>query len=346
MNQTNQKRYSLDLITMGRSSLDLYANDIGVPFVNIRSFAAYVGGCPTNISVGARRLGLHSAVLTAVGDDPVGDFILYFLQQEGVVTTFIPRKPGYRSSAVVLGIEPPDRFPLVYYRARAADLQLTIDDVVVTPIDETRVLLITGTGLSQEPSRSATFFAAERAHEAGVTVVLDLDFRPDQWEEVRAFGINVRAVLPLVDVVIGTEEEIKATILMNPAHLHVGHSQISDAHVEGNLVTASTSLLRRGPKVLVQKRGAAGCRLHLAHEGAPVEQIDVPGFAVTVQNVLGAGDAFAAGLLYGLLQGWEWYQAARFANACGALLVTRHGCANFMPTIAEVQAFIEEQGGF
>ena len=107
---------SYDVITMGRSSIDLYSNDIGAPFVEITSFAAYVGGCPTNISVGTRRLGLRSALLTAVGDDQVGNFILHFLRREGVETEFIPRKPGYRSSAVVLGIEPPDRFPLTYYR--------------------------------------------------------------------------------------------------------------------------------------------------------------------------------------------------------------------------------------
>ncbi len=123
---------SFDLITMGRSSIDLYANDIGAPFEEIDSFAAYVGGSPTNIAVGARRLGLEVALLTAVGDDKVGDFILKFLRDEGVETRYIPRKPGTRSSAVLLGIEPPDRFPLVFYRDNAADIQLTIDDVLAT----------------------------------------------------------------------------------------------------------------------------------------------------------------------------------------------------------------------
>src|SRR6202165_2647285 len=132
---------SYDVIAMGRSSIDLYSNDVGAPFVDITSFAAYVGGCPTNISVGTRRLGLRAALLTAVGDDQVGNFILHFLQREGVETRFIPRKPGRRSSAVVLGIEPPDRFPLTYYRENAADIQLTIDDVLVTPIAARHTLL-------------------------------------------------------------------------------------------------------------------------------------------------------------------------------------------------------------
>src|SRR5438132_8520613 len=175
-----------DLIAMGRSSIDLYSNDIGAPFEEITGFAAYVGGCPTNISVGTRRLGMQSALLTAIGDDQVGDFILHFLRREAVETQFIPRKPGRRSSAVVLGIEPPDRFPLTYYRDNCADIELTIDDVLAVPLAHSHALLITGTGLSKEPCRSATLFAAEMARLAGATILLDMDFRPDQWHDQRA----------------------------------------------------------------------------------------------------------------------------------------------------------------
>src|SRR5919204_2638280 len=182
---------------MGRSSIDLYSNDVGTPFERITSFAAYVGGSPTNISVGARRLGLRSALLTGIGEDPVGDFVLSFLDREGVDTRYIVRKPGHRTSAVVLGIEPPDRFPLVFYRDNCADIELTIDDVLAVPIDEVGVFQFAGTNLSREPSRSATMFAAERAKEAGARVVLDLDFRPDQWHDARAFGIAIRSSLRL-----------------------------------------------------------------------------------------------------------------------------------------------------
>src|SRR5947208_3766588 len=194
MNTTTR---SYDVIAMGRSSIDLYSNNIGAPFVDITSFAAYVGGCPTNISVGTRRLGLRSVLLTAVGEDPVGDFVLHFLEQEGVVSKFIPRKAGRRTSAVILGIEPPDKFPLVYYRDNCADIELTIEDVLAAPIAQSRVLLISGTGLSREPSRSATIFGAERARDSGTKVVLDLDFRPDQWHDARAFGAPIRSLLPL-----------------------------------------------------------------------------------------------------------------------------------------------------
>jgi 5-dehydro-2-deoxygluconokinase len=331
-----------DLIAMGRSSIDLYSNDVGAPFAEITSFAAYLGGCPTNISVGARRLGLRAALLTAVGVDPVGDFIMHALAREQVETRYIPRKPGRRSSAVVLGIEPPDRFPLVYYRDNCADIELTIDDVLAAPIAGARCLLISGTGLSKEPSRSATLFAAEQARRAGAEVALDLDFRPDQWHDPRAFGVTLRAALRLVDIVIGTEDEINAAMLVDPRQITLTQSQVSDARVSGDIDAAIGGLLALGPRALLQKRGAMGARVHLATDAKP---IDAPGFPVQVYNILGAGDAFAAGFLYGHLNGWDWYRAARLGTACGAIVVTRHGCANFMPTYDEAIAFAEEHGG-
>ncbi len=337
---------SYDVIAMGRSSIDLYSNDIGAPFVDITSFAAYVGGCPTNISVGTRRLGLQSVLFSAVGEDQVGNFVLHFLQREGVVTEFISRKPGRRTSAVVLGIEPPDRFPLTYYRDNCADIELNIDDVLATPLADSRVLLITGTGLSKEPSRSATLFAAEMARQAGVTVVLDIDFRLDQWQDTRAFGVILRSVLRLVDIVIGTEDEINAAMLTSIDQIRLTHSQVSDARVSGDIDAAIDALLKLGPRALLQKRGVAGARVHLLANDGSTTQTDVPGFQVEVQNILGAGDAFASGFLYGFVKDWGWYKAARLGNACGAILVTKHGCANFMPTHDEVMAFIQDHGGF
>lgn len=333
---------SFDLVTMGRSSIDLYANEVGAAFVDIQSFAAYVGGSPTNIAVGAQRLGLKTAVVTAVGEDPVGDFILKFLVAEGVETRFISRKPGTRTSAVILGIEPPDKFPLVYYRDNCADNQLSIDDVLIAPVADCRVFEFSGTGLSREPSRSATLFAAESARAAGATVVLDLDFRPNQWHDARAFGVTVRSALPLVDLVLGTEDECKAVTLTRPGAVEVQHSQISGARVTGDLGSAVQAILRRGPKVVVVKCGERGATCYLP-DGTRRE---VPGFPVEVYNVLGAGDAFAAGYLYGHIKGWDCYRAARMGNATGAIVVTRHGCANFMAYEAEALNFIAERGGF
>jgi len=332
-----------DLLTMGRSSIDLYANDIGAAFEDIRSFAAYVGGSPTNIAVGAQRLGLRTALLTAVGDDKVGDFILAFLRREGVETAFVPRKPGARSSAVVLGIEPPDRFPLVFYRDNAADARLTLDDVLAAPVAECAALEVSGTGLAREPARSATFLACERARAAGRTVYLDLDFRADQWHDARAYGVVVRSLLPLVDVALGTVEEVNAAMLQRVEDVEITHQQISAPIVRGDVDANVAAMLSTpvGPEAVVLKRGREGARIHL--RGG--ETLDAPGYPVEVVNVLGAGDAFAAGFIYGRTQGWDWVRSARLGNACGAIVVTRHGCANFMATLEEALALADAHGG-
>jgi 5-dehydro-2-deoxygluconokinase len=316
----------------------------GAPVADIKSFAAYVGGSPTNISVGGRRLGLKTVLLTALGDDPVGDFIHQFLVAEGVVTEFIPRKPGHRTSAVVLGIEPPDRFPLVYYRDRCADIELSIDDVLAAPLPQCRVFQFAGTNLSREPSRSATLFAAEWARQCGLEVVMDLDFRPDQWHDPRAFGVAARSALGWVDLVLGTEDEINAAMLTDPTRVERSAS-VSDTKVHGDVEAAITALLALGPRAVLHKRGEQGARVHVRRDAGAPEVIEAPGYPVEIANILGAGDAFAAGFLYGHLQGWGWRKAARLGNACGAMVVTRHGCANFMPRLEAVLAFAEARGG-
>jgi len=337
----SQAQRTYDTFHMGRSCMDLYSNDVGVDFVHIKSFAAYVGGSPTNMSVGCRRLGLKSALLTAFGEDPVGDFVVHFLTEEGVNVRFSPRKPGRHTSLVVLGIDPPDKFPLVFYRENCADIALEIDDVLAAPIGESCVFQFAGTNLSKEPSRSATFFAAELAKKAGTSVVLDLDFRPDQWHDPRAFGAAVRSALHCADIVIGTEDEINATMLTDPRAVRLTNSQVTDARVVGNTADHACALIEQGPRVVVEKRGKNGCRIH-QRDGAAE---DVPGFPVTVQNILGAGDAFGAGFLYGYVKGWEFWKACRLGNACGAMVVSRHGCSISMPFWEEVMVFVDERGG-
>ena len=330
-----------DVLTFGRSSIDLYSNDIGAPFEEITSFGAFVGGSSTNIAVSCSRLSLHTALLTAIGNDQVGHFVMRFLNDEGIETSFIPTVDG-RTSAVILGIEPPDRFPLVYYRNNAADLEITIDHVLATGLDQFRVIVLSGNALSRDPSKTSTLFAAEQAHQLGVPLFLDLDFRADQWFDPRAYGVMVRALLPKIKVVIGTEEEVLAASLQDSSQLTIKHQQISAPEISGNIDTAIEKILDAGVEVLIVKRGADGCSVFLQGES----EMKVPGFPVEVLNVLGAGDAFAGGFTYGYLQGWDWHKASRMGNACGAIVVTRHGCANFMPTLDEVLAFVEGHGGF
>lgn len=330
-----------DTFHMGRSCMDLYSSDIGADFVDIRSFAAYVGGSPTNMSVGCRRLGLNTALLTAFGEDPVGDFVIHFLTAEGVDIRFCPRKKDRYTSLVVLGIEPPDKFPLVFYRDNCADIALDIADVQAAPVADSRVFQFAGTNLSREPSRSATLHAAEVARRAGADVVLDLDFRPDQWHDPCAYGVTIRSMLAGVDIVLGTEDEVNAALLTDPQAIRMTHSQRSDVRVAGDSARHVQAILDYGPRLVVEKRGKQGCRIHM--HGQPFE--DVPGFKVQVQNILGAGDAFGAGFLYGHAQGWDLRKAARLGNACGAMVTARHGCSVSMPTLDEVMAFADPQGG-
>jgi len=321
--------------------MDLYSNDVGIDFAHIKSFAAYVGGSPTNMSVGCRRLGLKSALLTAFGEDPVGDFVVHFLTEEGVDVRFSPRKPGRYTSVAVLGIEPPDKFPLVFYRDNCADIALEIDDVLAAPITDSLVFQFAGTNLSKEPSRSATLYAADLAKKAGTSVVLDLDFRPNQWHDPRAYGVAVRSVLHCVDIIVGTEDEINAAMLTDPHAVRLTHSQVTDAKIIGNTAEHVYALMEYGPRMVVEKRGKHGCRVHQRESAAK----DVLGFPVTVQNILGAGDAFGAGFLYGYVKGWDLWKAARLGNACGAIVVSRHGCSISMPFWDEVTAFVDERGG-
>jgi len=342
MNEIFMKEKEFDLITFGRSSIDLYSQNIGADFVDIKGFDAFVGGSPLNIAVGASRLGASVSLLTGVGNDKVGDFIIHFLEKQNVNTNSIARIEGARSSAVVLGIEPPDKFPLVYYRDNAADSQVTIDDVIASDIPKYRILEISATALNIEPSRSAVFYAVEQAVANDVNVVLDMDFRTDQWKDVRSFGLMVRAILPKVKIAIGTEEEIMAATLQSASQVKINHQQISAPEIAGNIDESIQKIIQSGPEILIVKRGSKGASIFYK-DG---RKQDVPGFPVEILNVLGAGDAFASGFIYGYLKGWDMYKACRLGNASGAWVVQKPGCANDMPYHDEIMEFVALRGGF
>ncbi len=329
---------SFDVITMGRVSMDLYSRQIGADFGDIESFDAMVGGSPSNIAIGTSRLGARSAVLTAVGPDSIGEFVLANFAREGVATDFIRTIEGARTGLAILGVQPPDRFPLTFYRDNPADIHLTTDDVDALPLADTEVLQLSGTALSRGTCKEATLYAGEKAAGLdGVTVVVDLDLRPDQWVDPRGYGVAARALLEHVDVAIGTEEEFHAALAARSGALD-GSPVSADEHDE--LEGLFEMLLERHPNLtLVLKRGPRGVTV------IGTERIEVPGYEVEVLNTVGAGDAFASGLIHGIVQGWEWRRAVRFANACGAIEVTRHGCSSAMPTVAEVMDFVGERGG-
>lgn len=326
------------VITVGRVNMDLFSREVGAPFERIESFDAMVGGSPTNIAIACSRLGLRAAAFTAVGDDRVGGFVLHNLDREGVDTTFVARKPGKLTSLALLGNQPPSRFPLSFYREDPADIHLTVEDAAALPIDRARVVLLSGDAFARGSCVAAARHCAEVARAAAVPTVMDLDLRPATWEHPAAYGLAMRSVLPLVDVLVGTEEELTAALLPDPDRVMAGEAVSAPEH--DRLELALHALLDGTDlQTVVVKRGADGVTVLTG-----AERTDVTAFPVEVVNTVGAGDAFAAGLLRSRLLGLDWEDAARFAGACGALEVTRHGCSQVFPTEDEVLTFMAERG--
>jgi 5-dehydro-2-deoxygluconokinase len=314
-----EKRF--DVISLGRLAVDLYANQMGVALAEVSSFNVYAGGCPANIAVGARRLGLRVAMCSRIGVDGLSDGLIKFMEAEGIHSEYITRDPDHLPGLAFLSILPPDTFPLVYFRPDPADLYLGIEDVKAVPIEESHVLVTSGTGFSGHTARSGTLYAMERARAVGTVVALDLDLRRTLWKDLDEYGVQLRSALPLTDIVIGTEDEILAAS---------GCSTIKEA---------VALMLKHVRLAVAVKRGQAGSEVYTPDGSFYKAQP----FKVNVLNVLGAGDAWAGGFLYGYINGWEWERCARFGNATGAIIVTRHACANDMPTLKEVDDFIETQ---
>ncbi|WP_028713767.1 5-dehydro-2-deoxygluconokinase [Paracoccus sp. J55] len=325
---------TLDVITIGRSSVDLYGAQVGGRLEDMRSFSKYVGGSPTNMACGTARLGLRSALITRVGDEHMGRFLREELAREGVDLRGVATDPERLTALVLLGIRDEDSFPLIFYRENCADMALCEDDIDEDLIAQARSVVATGTHLSHPRTEAAVLKALHLARRHGAQTALDIDYRPNLWGlsghgdgENRFIASDtvtakLQAHLPLFDLIVGTEEEF---------HIAGGST---DTLAALRAVRAVTSA------VLVCKRGAAGA---VAFTGA-VEGWDSgetgPGFPIEVFNVLGAGDGFMSGLLKGWLDGESWPRALEYANACGAFAVSRHGCTPAYPSLAELEFFL------
>ncbi len=319
--------------------MDLFAQQVGAEFEDVKGFDTSVGGSPVNIAIGVSRLGLRSGVLTAVGEDLVGDFVLRYLEREGVDTTFICRKPNTRTGLAIVAVQPPDRFPLVFYRDNPADIRLTVQDAQNLPFDRIRAFMISGTALSRGSCRDAVLYVAERCRANGVTTFMDLDLRPDQWQEPWDFGLNTRSMMHNMDVIIGTEEEFIA--LLDPDPVKIMEGEPIDSTDREALPPLMADLLdsSHAQRALVLKRGKRGVSVYHSKD----DTVHKPGFRVEVINTVGAGDAFASGLIYGYLQGWDWGRCCDLGNACGALTVSRHGCSAAFPNLHEAIEFMDNQ---
>ena len=327
----------LDLVTIGRSCVDLYGEQLGGRLEDMGSFAKYIGGSPTNTAVGAARLGLRSALITRGGADHFGRYIREQLAREGVATEGVLTDAQRLTALVFLGIRDPDTFPLIFYRENCADMALGAADIDPQLVRSARAVLINGTHLSQPQVFEASLKACQLARDAGARVVFDIDYRPVLWGLTRKdqgenryvadAGVTARLqqVLPLCDLVVGTEEEI---------HILGGAD---------DTLAALRAIRARSAALLVCKRGPQGC---VAYPGPIPARLDEGvvgrGFAVEVYNVLGAGDAFMAGFLRGWLRDAALETACEYGNACGAIVVSRHGCAPAMPTWDELQYFLAD----
>ena len=302
---------SFDLITMGRIGVDLYPEQIDVPLEDVRTFRKMLGGTATNVAVAAARLGRRTAVITKVGDDPFGGYIRKALTGFGVDPRFVGTDPSLRTPLAFCEIHPPDDFPLLFYREPSApDLQLGTADLDADAVRDAGIFWVTGTGLSIEPSRSTTLEALRwRQGER----IVDLDWRPMFWsEEPRD---QMRAAVQCATVAVGNREE---------AGVAVG---------EAEPLEMARRLLGLGPRLAIVKLGPRGVLAATADE-----HWIVPPIPVDVVNGLGAGDAFGGALCHGLLSGWDVERIVRFANAAGAVVASRLGCADDMPTAEDVEA--------
>lgn len=326
----------LDVITIGRSSVDLYGAQVGGRLEDMASFQKYIGGSPTNMAAGTARLGLKSGLITRVGDEHMGRFIREELRREGVDVRGVVTDRERLTALVLLGIRDDKQFPLIFYRENCADMALCEDDIDPAFIAEARAVVATGTHLSHPRTEAAVLKALRLARESGARTALDIDYRPNLWGlaghgageerfiESAAVTAKLQGTLHLFDLIVGTEEEF---------HIAGGTTDTIAALRAVRAVSDATLVCKRGPMGAAAFTGAIPDTLDAGEAG--------PGFPIEVFNVLGAGDGFMSGLLKGWLDDEPWPVALKYANACGAFAVSRHGCTPAYPSWEELQFFLK-----
>jgi 5-dehydro-2-deoxygluconokinase len=308
-----------EVLTMGRIGVDIYPLQTGVGLEDVSTFGKYLGGSATNVAVAAARYQRRAAVITRTGDDPFGRFIHRALRGYGVDDQYVTAAPGLPTPVTFCEIFPPDDFPLYFYRwPKAPDLEIYRGELDYDAIRMADVFWVTVTGLSAEPSRSATL-AALAARGGRAHTVLDLDYRPMFWPSAEEAGPWVQEALRMVSVAVGNLDECEVAVGTREP------------------LAAAQALHELGVSLAVVKQGPKGV---LAHDRSVA--VEVPPVPVDVVNGLGAGDAFGGALCHGLLAGWDLERVMRFANAAGAIVASRLACSDAMPTAAEVEALLGE----
>jgi 5-dehydro-2-deoxygluconokinase len=332
---TDQK--TLDLIAIGRASVDLYGQQIGCRLEDVASFAKSVGGCPANIAIGAARLGLRSALITRVGAEQMGGFIREQLVREGVAIDGIRVDKERLTRLVLLAVQAEGVSPTIFYRSDCADMALDESDVDEALIARSRAIVVTGTHFSKPNAAAAQVKAIALAKQHGGKVVFDIDYRPNLWglagheagfeRYVKSSVVSacLKAALADCDLIVGTEEEIM---------IAAGADNALESLRAIRAISAAT---------IVLKRGALGC---IVYDGPIPDDLESgiigKGFPVEIYNVLGAGDAFMSGFLRGWLRGEALATCAAWANACGAFAVSRLLCSGEYPTWPELRYFLDQ----
>lgn len=310
----------VEVLAFGRVLVDLYANETNTPLRHVRSFSKYLGGSAGNTAFGLARLGARVGLISRVGNDEFGAFLLERLQQEGVATNLVKVDPEYRTALAIAALFPPADSQVLFYRKPCADTRVTVADIDRDTLLAAKLLVVNGTALSESPSREAVLWALEQRRSAGLINVMDLDWRPMLWAHQDDARLYYGLALRQTDIALANE------------------SELAFAGLSDDPAKAAHHLLTLGVREVVAKRGGEGVILFRSDAGP----LSVPPFRVEVVNTLGAGDGFAAAYCYGLLQGWAPENTLRFANAAGALVVSRHSCSEAMPTLAEVETLMAE----
>lgn len=311
----------MDVAILGRIGYDLYSEEPHVPLAEVRRFSRYLGGSSANMAVGLARLGAEVGIIACLGTDSLSQFLIDFLNAEKVDTSRIKTEAGFLPSLALTEVSPPARFPQVFYRREPADTLLRITAEDLDSLAATRMFITNGTSLCASPSRESTYRALERARQAGSRVVFDVDYRAMSWETPEDAGLAVRLALPFIDVLIGNPLELM---------LVAGAADLDSA----------VAKLRRAVPMLVSKLGEQGTRVWQGEDA-----VFLPPYAVEVVSTIGAGDGFASGFLYALLQGLPVAECLHYGNAAAAIVVSRLSCSEAMPTLEEVEELIGKERG-
>jgi 5-dehydro-2-deoxygluconokinase len=308
-----------DVIAMGRLGVDLYPLQTQVGLEEVSSFGKFLGGTAANVAVATARYGHDVALVSRTGDDAFGRYLVSELGRLGVDSRFVTAVPELPTPITFCEIHPPDHFPITFYRyPKAPDMEIDAAGLDLTAIAESRILWLTVSGLSDEPSRSA-HHAALAARGSDGLVILDLDYRPDFWDDTDRARVEIADVLSSVDVVVGNETECEVAVGTRDPE------------------AAAARLLEAGPDMIVVKQGPKGV---FARRGD--DRVSVPALQIEILNGLGAGDAFGGALCHGLLSEWELDRIIRYANAAGAIVASRLECSTAMPTPDEVESLLRE----